>query len=337
MYVGAFKRLLALIIDNIIFTGFCIICYVIINTLFAPQWENSYFHIARLRGYVPLNLTSYQENLFILYYGMIIVVQLIFETLFVYSPLSGTPGKILMNIEVSCYRNASFLKVLIRTLTKVIALYTGISIIEFFVIVFNKKKQSIHDMLASTVVNYKESSFIDTKTQRDIIIQQLDSGFIKTYDEILELKESLPQPKSIVQSSSNSRIWWLLVIAMIFVTVGFNKTTYKTIIQNVREITQTVAVSTDESYSEKFEGTWNNNEWTIKFTYQNGKLNIFDSKYIFREYSPSTENTLKVEDYKGESLIIKRSGDALVATYEQPVGTTGNIVFRSHIFTRQPT
>lgn len=280
MPAGIVRRILAYLIDGMIYVGLFFIAVFLIEAIFAIPKENTFFYLAMLCKYKPFDVTSEQLILYLIYYyGLGGTIWLLYEASFLCSRLSATPGKIVLGMEVSYLRQARFLNVILRTLVKLFLIYTGIGIIiEFLVMVFNRERRTLHDLAAGTQVNIREF--------------KLD------------------------QDPPNKGIWWLVIIALLSTIVFFFKTNFYTIMQDTTEIKYSESVDIKESVNKPYEGIWKNGpKWALKFTYKKDKLYIYDSRRCFSEFEFKDDNTLICKDPTGNEYVIKTKGNKLRASF----------------------
>lgn len=179
------------------------------------------------------DISKYAENLlkgdfsfFVNYFIISFLVYLAYEVIFLTSNLSSTPGKIILEMEVVS-RKANFLKVFIRSLTKVIESSTGLIFISGLVATFSEKKQSIHDLLAKTFVtdfNIKRQSFSNIMDSPEFHEEMKRRG-IKTYSQQQALvQEMLGKPGN---SSNNSLLkapllWTIVLVFTIIIGIIYS-------------------------------------------------------------------------------------------------------------------
>jgi len=147
----------------------------------------------------------------------------IYEVAFLISPLSSTPGKLILQLEVVSY-NSSFIKVVIRSIVKAIDTLPGLIIISGLVAGFSDKKQSIHDMIAGTFVtdsDTRNQSFSNNMDSPEFHAEMKNRG-IKTFSEQQALaQEMFGKTKNSTQKSFlASPLLWIIVL-IISVVIGF--------------------------------------------------------------------------------------------------------------------
>jgi len=133
-------------------------------------------------------------SLIILYliYGL---VYLIYETSFLSSKFSATPGKIILGIEVVCYSKSNFSKILIRSLLKITAiLLPPFTLLLFILSAFSKTKQSLYDKLSNTyVVNKDNSKKYGTNPEMTLeeFFEEMKSRGLRMYSEQRALSQEI--------------------------------------------------------------------------------------------------------------------------------------------------
>lgn len=133
-------------------------------------------------------------NLILLYlvYGLL---YLIYEISFLSSKLSATPGKLVLGLEVVCYNNSTFQKILIRSLLKITTtLIIPLNLLIFILTSFNKTKQSLHDKLSNTcVVTKDKSTKYGTNPQMTLeeFFEEMKSRGLRMYSEQRALSQEI--------------------------------------------------------------------------------------------------------------------------------------------------
>lgn len=179
---------------------------------------------------------------FYLLYG---IVFLAYEVGFLSSSLSATPGKIIMEIEVAC-ANASFLKVILRSLIKLISTMTGLSIIFYTIAFFNEKKQALHDLIAGSFVIDREAanSAMDlTKDQakKEALFEEMKSRGMKTFSEQKALEEEMygKAKKSPINTILSGSFIWIVILVISFAVNFFgSKALLSDLVKEVNTIPQ---------------------------------------------------------------------------------------------------
>ena len=210
------------------------------------------------------------------FYLIYAVIYLIYEVGFLSSNLSATPGKIIMEMEVAC-TNANFLKVFIRSIIKFISTVTGLYIIFFTIAIFSEKKQSVHDLLASSFVIDKEKSnqggidLTQDITKTEAFYEEMKNRGIKTFSEQKALAEEMygKANKSSKSSILSSSFIWVLVLV---ISIGFSVIGGKVLVTDMIGEMKTIpqfrdnGVVVEQSIAEKYVGTWANDKRTVGFT-----------------------------------------------------------------------
>jgi len=203
------KRFFAFYFDSIVVSG---IVFALLLILKLINIEISY------EGLLKGDISSvYKINL--LYF----LVFLVYEVIFLTSNLSSTPGKIILGVEVVS-RQSSFVKVLIRSMVKVIVTLPGIAIISGLVAVFSDRKQSIHDMLAGTYVtdfsSRKQSFSIGMDSPE--FHEEMKKRGIRTYSEQQALAQEMFGKSGKFGNGSLLKkpiLWVIILLISIFVCI----------------------------------------------------------------------------------------------------------------------
>ena len=169
-------------------------------------------------------------NLIILYliYGF---TYLIYETSFLSSKLSATPGKLILGLEVVCYSKSSFKKILIRSLLKITAiLIPPFTLLLFMISAFSKTKQSLHDKFSNTCVITKDNSHLyGTKPQMTLeeFFEEMKSRGLRLYSEQVALSQEIygrptPLAKPYYKPASNHSLFGVFILVIsIAVSISF--------------------------------------------------------------------------------------------------------------------
>lgn len=157
------------------------------------------------------------------FYLLYLLLYLVYEVAFLVSPLSSTPGKLILELEVVSY-NSSFIKVFIRSLVKVISTLPGLIFISGLVASFTEKKQSFHDMLAGTFVTDSDArnhSFSNKMDSPEFHAEMKKRG-IKTFSQQQALAQEMfgKTKNSADKSFLVSPLLWIIVL-IICVIIGF--------------------------------------------------------------------------------------------------------------------
>lgn len=161
------------------------------------------------------------------YYALFFFVYLAYEIVFLISPLSSTPGKIILGQEVVSYES-SFLKVIIRSIVKVIGAFSALIYISGLVAAFNEKKQSIHDLLAKTFVTDLDRSNRAFSSNMDSseFHEEMKKRGIKTYSQQQALAEEMfgKARKANNNLLMNPLLWVIVLIISIVIGLVYSRT-----------------------------------------------------------------------------------------------------------------
>jgi|LSQX01.1.fsa_nt_gb uncharacterized RDD family membrane protein YckC len=225
MYAGRFRRFVAYFFDSIIITGLLYLTVMLIEFILKVPSENSFTYLVLMNYFKPLDVSTEQAMQFIMYdYIVKGVIWLLYETLFVFSPLGATPGKLALRMEVVSYRNGNFFKVLIRTIVKIFLIMTIVGVVlEFLVMLFNKKKRTLHDFMAGTYVikNESEQPNYDKDYSKELVMEELNKGNIKTYGEQISYMKSIQKRSVIAKKRDRTGLWWFVIFIMMFVPAAY--------------------------------------------------------------------------------------------------------------------
>lgn len=238
MYAGRFGRFIAYLFDSIIITGLLFIAIIFIEYFFEIPQENTYYHILMVNLYNPFETTKEQGLLYVFYnYGLTGVIWLMYEVLFLVSNLGATPGKLALRMEVVSYKNAGFIKVLIRSILKIFMIFTVVGIfIEFFVMLFNKRKQTLHDLITATYVIKKKQLVQRVMSEEEMLFEELKKGNIRTYSEQIGYLKSLKRGEVAAKNEGGTGVWWMLILVMLLVPPSYVAKNYSIILDSFVEI-----------------------------------------------------------------------------------------------------
>ncbi len=127
-----------------------------VHTTYASFWQRLLAHnidLLFLLGFFYL----YSLLPIILYDSLVFfLIYLVYHCAFELTPWRATPGKRLLKLNVTLVKNQrnKLVAIVLRNTLKVLSL--GIVFIGFAMINFNLKKQSLHDLIAGTVVLFEE-------------------------------------------------------------------------------------------------------------------------------------------------------------------------------------
>ena len=121
------------------------------------------------------------------------ILFLIYEVLFLSSKLAATPGKLLLGIELTTDKNNKFIRVLLRSLTKMIALSLYlVHIILSILAAFSKDKRMLYDKITGTfVVNKKTRRSSSGEIDPNELFDEMKRRGLRTYSEQKALAEEL--------------------------------------------------------------------------------------------------------------------------------------------------
>ncbi len=186
--------------------------------------------ILRMSGITTFSLQDLIESNFSVFayfyisYGLFYIV---YEIGFLSSNLSATPGKIILEMEVVC-TNASFYKVLLRSLVKVISILTGLYIILFTIAVFNEYNQTAHDLLSGCfVIDVDNKKYSTDLVKSKYLYDEMKNRELKTYSEQKALAEEIyGKPNKSTNILSSSFVWILVLFISIASVLIYTKTIY---------------------------------------------------------------------------------------------------------------
>jgi len=103
-------------------------------------------------------VTSPTDNPFFIVGGLLLyffglpLLTILYQSLFESSIMQGTPGKMIMEIQVvnERFRRASFGRCLVRNVCRILS--SAIFMIGYLIALFSDKKQTLHDLIAGTFV-----------------------------------------------------------------------------------------------------------------------------------------------------------------------------------------
>ncbi len=183
MYAGVWKRFFAAVIDQILYS----IVYTVWLIILFPQKG------LNLRESILDMLQDGQYAWFLFQHVLFPLIALwLYNTLFECSSMQGTLGKALLGIKVTDRRGdrIGFFKAAIRGLCKVFII--PVSSIGYLLALFTKRRQTLHDIIAGTVV--VEGTYVKVDRYKDLeaeLLKALDEGKIKTYKDFLKQKQEL--------------------------------------------------------------------------------------------------------------------------------------------------
>ncbi|AEV70594.1 RDD family protein [Acetivibrio clariflavus] len=169
-------------------------------------------------------------NIIILYliYGL---VYLIYETSFLSSKLSATPGKLILGLEVVCYNKSNFQKIIIRSLLKITAiLIPPFTILLFILSAFSKTKQSLYDKLSNTCVVTKDNSKkygTNPEMTLEEFFEEMKSRGLRMYSEQRALSQEIygrptPLAKPYYKPAPNHLLFGVFILLIsIVVSISF--------------------------------------------------------------------------------------------------------------------
>lgn len=160
------------------------------------------------------------------FYLIYAVLYLIYEICFVVSPLSATPGKLILGIEVVSDSKSSIVKAVLRCLVKLPAvLISPINIIYIIIGVVSSKRQSLHDKIAGTYVVYKKTNNHSSKRINSAeLFEEMKRRGLRTYSEQVALAEELYGSGRKKSKKSGSYGWIglaFLAAALIFIGIFY--------------------------------------------------------------------------------------------------------------------
>lgn len=231
-YSAISRRFWAMFFDNCIISGI-------------------FFGLALLLKTFGVSILSLEEMAFgdmsgmLRFYLLYVIVFFAYEVGFLSSSLSATPGKIIMEMEVAC-ANASFLKVIIRSLIKLISNLTGLAIIFYSIALFNDKKQALHDLIAGSFVIDRESSsnamdFANEQAKKEALFEEMKSRGMRTFSEQKALEEEMygkTKKSPINQILSGPFIWIVILVISFAVNIFGSRALVSDLIKEANTIPQ---------------------------------------------------------------------------------------------------
>ena len=155
-YASIFKRFIALLIDWLITSLISFAVFIILVLIMLPETFQDWMYDLRPRWLWigdPLEYMDFEAYTAItLIIFSFLILPLLYFALFESSARQATPGKMVMGIFVTDLdgNRISFLKALGRTLAKVLS--KTICYVGYIVALFTARNQTLHDLLASTLV-----------------------------------------------------------------------------------------------------------------------------------------------------------------------------------------
>lgn len=182
MYAGIWKRFFAVVIDELLFS----IVYSLWLIILFPQ--------SILEIYRSVMVMSYDVNIIELVFWHILcsmAVYWLYNTLFECSSMQGTLGKALLGIRITD-RNGNRLHFLRASTRFISKMFISPVLFGYFVAIFSRKKQALHDIIAGTVVVESVFKKIDNgKVLEAELMKLLNEGHIRTYNDLLRRKAEL--------------------------------------------------------------------------------------------------------------------------------------------------
>ncbi len=151
-YGGFWRRLIAFLID-----------WIIIHIFFSSVYLLSLFELIEdIETFGLYNMPTHMVYYNLFYYNEIPLGVILFQgvVIFLYfcvfeaSKLRGTPGKLFLKMQIATSRGRkpSFLRIVWRFLMSVTTLFC----LGFLMVIFTKKKKSLADVIAGTLVIHDE-------------------------------------------------------------------------------------------------------------------------------------------------------------------------------------
>lgn len=170
------------------------------------------------------------------------LLYLFYEVAFLSSKFSGTPGKLILNLQVVSCKKSTIIDALIRSCIKVIATLTQIVPVLFFILsIFTANKQAVHDLAADTIVMQKKKRAVIRSSNVDPsvnLFEEMKRRGLKTYSEQLALAKELNLYRGKKQTSVRSYTWLgVLIFVFSIVCVVFFVSFFYT---DIRAIASTV-------------------------------------------------------------------------------------------------
>jgi uncharacterized RDD family membrane protein YckC len=275
MYRGYWRRAFANLIDVVLLIGLFAIVAFIKDTFCNSTGEIDSFSVIASLRYLPLEvlLQDYYYTL-LCYLGAYVVIWLLYECFFLYSPFSGTPGKHIFGLAISFHKKSVYY-ILLRTIIKICLFISILGImLQFLFIYLDKKGRSVHDFAAGSQL---------------VTVQAVKGQGV---------------PKG---------LWFFVLLALVSLIPYYF--VHRQGQENYTEIVYSEVIGMDSSGRELYEGIWSKGKkWTLTFTYLNNKLYIYDSTYYFKDFNYRSDHTLVCTDRDGNSFLLERNGDRLIAT-----------------------
>lgn len=230
-----FKRFWSYLFDLItvfgIYLGILLIIKILVNQNLTVNLVNEIYKLTS-KG---ISLESIKESahyivIFYLSFGFLF---LLYEIVFLSSALSSTPGKLLLGLEVACFKKVSFLKIFTRALVKVLT--TLIPLLPFFSYLFaafTKTKQSIHDKMAFTyVISIQKTSQFGSKPKMtsEEFFEEMKSRGLTLYSEQKALADEIYGSKIADLNKSSSKgkfVGFVVILISITLCLSFVSFSY---------------------------------------------------------------------------------------------------------------
>lgn len=279
--------------------------------------------ILRIMGMsIPLNglLEKSSDAIFMFYstYGLLF---LIYETVFLGSGLSATPGKLILGLEVCCYSKGSLVKVFLRALIKVMAtILNPIPLVFFFFALFSKNHQSPHDLLAQTLVVNKNNDTASSQESSFNIFDEMAKRGLNTYDEQLELMNQLKGTREVrYKSASYAWLGGVFLVFSIVCGIWFITSSYSDVVNYAQTASignprfKVNGMQVDEEIADKYVGLWSTSDKKFGFRvyYLNGTMFINTSKRGLK-FRFDSSNTLFVTDGNENEYKTSISNDSII-------------------------
>jgi uncharacterized RDD family membrane protein YckC len=204
------KRIWAYLFDTIIVTG---IYAGILIALYVLGKD------VPIKGIIERN----PNDLALIYltYGL---VYLFYEVVFLSSNFSGTPGKLILNLQVISCKKSTIFDALIRSCIKTVATLTQIVPFLFFILsIFTANKQAVHDIAADTIVMQKKKRTVIRSANVDPnvnLFEEMKRRGLKTYSEQVALAKELNCYRGKGQANTPSYAWLGVLIFVFSIVCG---------------------------------------------------------------------------------------------------------------------
>jgi len=283
MYRGIWRRAFAYIIDVFLLIGLFAIVAFMKDTFCSSTAEVDFFTLVASLRYMPLEVLVLDYQYTILgYLGVYVLIWLLYECCFLYLPVSATPGKNILGLEISFHKKSVY-NIFLRTIIKICLIISILGLVlEFLFVHLDKKGRSVHDFaVGSQLVRVDDAK-----------------------------GKGLPKG-----------LWFYIVLALVSLIpyyfvhkeaqANYTGMVYSEVIgmdSTGRELYEGIWIK--------------GKEWTLTFTFLSNKLYIHDSTYFFKDFTYQSDHILRCTDRDGNSYLFERNGARLIVTQTEPADGT---------------